>query len=291
MTKKSATKNFRSWGDKKYHAAAKALKTAHVVNWDLRKKSLTKYQKQKIRDIIRNESPLWVMAKNRQDTKTKKRIASLSGQDVKKPLSMQQILDAANSGNLSDRQKKELVRLAHENKRKIINNPNFGLRDFQYKKVTKAEGERLKKHGYIVKGNHAYMPTSKLTKSYMGIYYYTFRNGVNLPAAVYHNKTKSLTQPEYLYVILSTPQELTMLFEDLIEQGLTDFYPDFIFTSSSVSRLNDDIQKVTNLLDFMQYVTNTDNEENAEEEQTEIQLRLITNIRIASNTKPIKKVK
>ena len=299
MGGKKSTKNGQNWKNFDYHRAAVILKHSGFVNFDLRK-NLTKYQKQRIRNLVKeNNGAVFSMAKYREESKNRRRIEKLAGISQGKKLTPEYVIGKIaetqihNPQKLSQSQLDELTKLHDINRKSILNNPNnYGLRNFTRKKVSKKEAELLKSQGWTVKNGHAYLPTlAYKTKSFLnGLYIYQFPNGAELPALVEHNY-KRTGGKEFTYFIQAESKELTALINDLIEKGLSNLFPDILYTSPTKARENENASRVADLFEFMHYVGVIINKEKSDKARDQKADVLIEAVKIESNNRPTKKYK
>lgn len=283
----------KRWSKKnfEYKRAAEILKNSGLLKTDLRKE-LTKYQKQKIRDLYRlNGGALFRMARFKEEAKQRRRLEKLAdingGTKLTPELVKYKVGQALlkNPNGLSKKQLSELNNLYIKNRKAINNNPNnYGLRGFRRVKVTKRNAEILIKNGWVVKDGYAFFPTlAYKTKGFKkDLYLYTFPNGQKFPAIVEHTY-KRVGGKEFTYFIQASSTEIVKLTNDLMTSGKTNLYPDLLYTSGSKARENTNAKRVDDIGEFMHYVANTVNGKSSKNSTADT---LIESIRIESNTKP-----
>jgi len=308
MTVKTTSSNKKSWKNYDYKKAARILKNSDLLKIDFRKKEpLSKYQKQKIRDLIKvDDGAIFRMAKFRQEGKNRRRLEKLAGIPQGFKLTpdyvQKKVGDALLHGkmDLNKKEISELNNLYNQHRKTIINNPNnYGLRNFTRKKVTKSQGKLMVKSGWTVKNGHVYLPTNvNYTKGYKtGLYYYTFPNGSKVPALVHHNK-KRIGVKEYSYLLMSTSREILEILNNLEASGIDRLDNDLIYTSPTKARLNDSASKTDSIGWFLNYISNsatdaaTDKKTKAVDKplKAELESDLIESMRVDSDTKPTEKV-
>jgi hypothetical protein len=302
MNAKNQRKNM---SEADYKKAAKTLKESNILkNVDLRKK-FTPYQKRKIRDLVRkNDGALYRMAKYRQETKARKYLSEKLDFDYNNLIDagllakkMQGLRKAHKRGEISDAVFNRTLNyyrdMRHHITGKNVNN-NYGLQNFTVKKVNKTEAEILKENGWVVIGNKAYLPTSvNHSKSYLGIRYYKFPNGIEHPALVESIKNTA-TKHSYKYFLLGDAKVLTRLLQNLERDGVDSIYPDLMYTSPSRSkdaiRRSQFFPSIKALLNYVggKILTRDEHKNKTQSAKDALFDMFVTSIHILSHKKPIK---
>lgn len=298
--KKSTTKS-KKFDYKHYR---KILKESGFVDWDLRKNP-TDYQKRVISRMVRGkDSEIWRLAKNRHDSHIKSRfIKTAHKYDFKNisfngAITYEQVAAAYrhmimlhDDGVISEKEMK-LLRNQYNALKSGVSSPNsnFGRMNFVKKKVSKKEGEILKREGYKVVKGYAFMPTNNdKTKAFLGVGYYEFPNGVKVQAVIEHLKGKG---HEYRYFLTGSGTDIISLLEQLQNDGVDSLYPDLMYSSPSRTK-NAVNQLVPSISDFLNYVNNgvmgkDENKNLSFKEKAEVTNYVIGGLTILSNKKPRK---